>query len=208
MENPGVIEGIVNYLQHFPFGGNFAETTAVPLLFLMVGALLVVVVFVFRDKCFIWEENPPEVPEELAAWTLRRDSLWVRWYHRYFGHYPRDICSYVPMSCLLILSVGVVSVGAVLILLPLLTWLSWILYGLYLFIVEFPTMVVWLFTKFPALVLSVAVFIGTTPLAYKAVAVLVALVFGIMFFRSRTRQLLRLWVRAKKKRFCRQIRVV
>ena len=192
----------------FSFGHNFVQSIPVPLFFLMVGALLVAVVFLFRDKLFIREESPPEVPEELAAWTLRRDSLWVRFYHWYFGYYPRDICSYIPMSCLLILGVVMISVGAVLILLPLLSWLLWILYGLYCLIVEFPTIVVWLFTKFPALVVSVAVFIGTTPLAYKAVAVLVALMLGIIFFRSRTWQLLRLWVRAKKKRFCPRIRVV
>lgn len=180
--------------------------------------------FTFVLMCIAWrkcpaEENPPEVSEGLNVWTVDRNSLWVRYYHLYWGMFPRDICSYFLKS-LLATVMGILWIPlAIIMVTSVLSILCWIVYGLwyvgwyYLPLViphlpEIPGFFLWaIVLMFTGMGRDIYHFV-THPLGYGVMVLAGVIVFIMIFCESNAYQATRLWIKAKKERSCRRIRVV
>ncbi len=205
-----VIFDVVEMLKAFPFfeGSHIGLTVIMALALAIVN--LIAMIF-WGDKGYEnFIKEPPEVSDDVAGWTVRRDSWWVQWYHYFWDRWPRDICSYFWLSLVL----GVLTVldaGFLLMLfLCVISIFAWIIKGIAVFILLLPIA----FRGFPAFLMmslqgtgNVIVYVGTVPATYKFGAGILLVILARMFLKSNACKVTRLRMKAWKERRCLLIRV-
>jgi|GEM_PF-4585768 len=162
-----------------------------------------------------YEEESPEVPEASSAWTVRRDSLWIRWYRCFWHRWPRDICSYFWLSLVLgILSV-VDVISAVMLLLFVISVSFWIMDLIIHMIGSIVSSLFAILIGFPAFMMvffqgigSIAVNVGSLPATYKIGAGILLFFLIRKCWKSNAGKVTRLWVKARKQKYCPRIRVI
>lgn len=208
----GVSRVLVDMITHFPWGGTNSIV-----LFFMLGLLFLVVFLVPK---LIWgkypsEENPPEVPEGVGAWTIRRQALWTRYFHGFWGRYPRDICSYFWLSLVLGALSVLLAVSCLMLLAVTITVVHWIAYSVWLlafsilvWIPQIPAFLIWCISVvFGGLIYGGRVII-TAPATYKIIGICLMIAVVYAFFRSNAWKVTRLWASAKKNKLCPRIRII
>ena len=156
-----------------------------------------------------------EVPEGVAAWTVSRANLWVKFYYSFWCSYPHDICSYFWKSVLLVVLSVVGSLAAGSVLICAANLLFWIFYATYLLlkilIVETPTGI----SAMPAALTATWewLIMLVIPLKYWIMvgsffATICIVRFSHRFFHSNSWKVTCLRIKAWKERTCYLIRVV
>lgn len=207
-----LVLGVLNAIGTFPFfnaGFNFFVFIFVLVVVLINGVLLL------SSSKRVDEEEPPEVPEAGSVWTVRRDSFWIRWYHYFWYRWPRDICSYFWLSLIL----GIVSVldviSVVMLLLFVISVLFWIMYWIIHLVVEIVSSLPDIFIGFPAFAMMflqgmwfIAVNVGSLPATYRIGAGILLFFLIRKCWKSNAGKVTRLWLKARKQKYCPRIRVI
>ena len=207
---------LVPVLRNFPW----LRTELLELLTISLFAFMLVLISILVGRSFFTvfseDQSPTEIPQNSAAWTVRKDAPWIRLYHWFYETYPRDICSYFWASIfLLIASILNTLSGLALLLFGISIFIFWLPLGIwYLFLAILGVIKILpqLFGGFMQTlfrnIISGGDYLLSISLTYQVLTGMVLLLVLILFFRSRAGKLTRLWIKAKKGRYCPRIRVI
>ena len=205
---------IVGILIDFPPWIHINETFFPLFVLGIIFSVAVLLLKMFFGDVSSPEESSPEVPDGPNVWTVYKNALWIRYYYWVYGVYPRDICSYFWKS-LMILGASILSIIFIpMVLVVLISFACWAVVGmastLWLIIVGSPEFIklllqgiTWLFFG----IVDGAPYVISFSLTYKVIGVGGSIACLILFFRSNAWKVMRLWMKAKKERFCPRIRV-
>jgi hypothetical protein len=199
-----VLSGLLGYFINWPLssGDSIAAVWFAIIAFMLIFAVMMAItcMMVDKDKC----SPSPEVPADIAAITLSKDKLWMKVYYGLWGSYPRNLCAYVERSVFMAILLIVTGTGAILAIAGVIPILCWGILGLLWLIAELPSLAVFALRGI-AQGVSYAIFM---PITYQLLAVLTGLVLFVLFLRSQTWQIIKLWIKSKKEKYCLSIRVV
>lgn len=193
----------VDFFKNWPwaYGDSIMIVFSAIIIIAIIWVIMVLTVGFIVDKDTYLP--PFEVPADTAAITLSKDQFWIKIYHRFWGSYPRDICTYVKRSIFMTAFFLVTGAGVLLTLISAIPVVSWILWGLSWLMLEIP--------GFSAVILKgIAQGVGyavSVPITYKLLAALAGLILLVLFFRSQTWRIAKLWIKSKKEKYCLPIRV-
>lgn len=201
-----VLSSLLGYFQNWPLSSSvsIAIVWLVAILFLLTSMIMIAISFLMvirdeKDKHF----SSPEVPADIAAITFSKDRLWMRVYYGLWKSYPRNLCVYVKRSAFMVVLFIITGVGASLLLAGVIPILSWSILGLFWLITELPGLSVFALRG----IAQGASYVILMPITYKLLAVLAGLVLLVSFLRSQAWQIIKLWIKSKKEKYCLPIRV-